>query len=218
MSIDTVAQENKPDSIVSSGEQPKQSVNRFFIVDHWRLIVILLLVIAVAGMYVWKNVAVNRATAQLTEKADRIITDQNRSLLQLAVVPLVWAVRSEMIRNNYDQINQYLTQFVKEKNMKEIIVAKPDGTIVVATNKKLEGKPIAGFFPPSVLQEDKISVSSLDNGDMMVVSPIMGLSAKVGVLILLYTPASYSLLKTVSASAIRSGKIRIWQPSANWRI
>lgn len=193
MSKDTGASENKLDSGVRSEEQPKQDVNKSFIVAQWRLIIMLMLVIAVAGMYVWKNVAVNRATVQLTEKAGRIITEQNRSLLQLAVVPLVWAVRSEMIRGNYDQINQYINQFVKEQNMKEIVVAKPDGTIMAATNKKLEGTSIEGTFPPTVLQLDKTTVTSMENGDIMVVSPVMGLSAKVGVLILLYTPANYNL-------------------------
>ncbi len=193
MSEDTVASEKKLDSGTSNGEQPKQIANESFIVSQWRLIIILLLVVAVAGMYVWKNVAVNRATVQLTEKADRIITEQNRSLIQLAVVPLVWAVRSEMIRENYDQINQYINQFVKEQNMKEIVVAKPDGIIMAATNKKLEGSSIEGTFPPTVLQLDKTTVTSMENGDFMVVSPVMGLSAKVGVLILLYTPANYNL-------------------------
>ena len=193
MTKDTLASEKKLDSGASNGEQPKQVVNKSFIVAQWRLIIILLLVIAVAGMYVWKNVAVNRATVQLTEKAGRIITDQNRKFLRLAVVPLVWAVRSEMIRENYDQINLYLNQFVKEQNMKEIVVAKPDGAIVVSTNKKFEGKPVTDIFPASVLQEDKLMVSTLENGDIMVASPVMGLSTKVGVLILLYTPESYNL-------------------------
>ena len=193
MTKDTLASEKKLDSGASSGEQPKQSVNKSFVVAQWRLIIILLLVIDVAGMYVWKNVAVNRATVQLTEKAGRIITDQNRKFLRLAVVPLVWAVRSEMIRENYDQINLYLNQFVKEQNMKEIVVAKPDGAIVVSTNKKFEGKPVTDIFPASVLQEDKLMVSTLENGDIMVASPVMGLSTKVGVLILLYTPESYNL-------------------------
>lgn len=203
MSDDTVVSEEKSDSGARSGEQRseeqsngeklKQGVSKSFIVVQWRLIIILLLASAVAGMYVWKNVAVKKTTVQLTEKADRIITDQNRMFLRLAVVPLVWAVRSELIRENYDQINLYLNEFVKEQNMKEIVVAKPDGAIMVATNKKFEGKPVTDIFPASVLQEDKLTVSYLENGDIMVASPVMGLSTKVGVLILLYTPASYSL-------------------------
>lgn len=193
MTQDPRDSEKKLDPGANVEQQPEQGANKSFIAAHWNLIIILLLVLAVAGMYVWKNVAVNSAKAQLTESANRIITEQNSSYLRLVAVPLTWAVRSEMIRDNYDQINQYLNQFVKEKNMKEIVVAKPDGTIVVATNKKLEGTSVTGAFPSSVLQEDKTTVSSLEGGDIMVVSPVMGLSSKKGVLILLYTPPSYTI-------------------------
>lgn len=193
MTMDSQNSDKKSDIGLNSGAQPQQESGKSFIVIQWRLVVILILVLAVAGMYVWKNMAVKNATVQLTEKAGRIITDQNRMFLRLAVVPLVWAVRSEMIRENYDQINLYLNQFVKEQNMKEIVVAKPDGTIVVATNKKFEGKPVTDIFPASVLQEDTLTVTSLENGDIMVASPVMGLSTKLGVLILLYTPPSYTL-------------------------
>jgi hypothetical protein len=192
MAIDAKDSDTKTNA--SSGQQAEQESKKSFIVTQWRLVIILILILTVAGMYVWKNMAVKRAEVQLKEQATRVITEQNSFFLRLVAVPLVWAVRSEMIRDNYDQINQYLTQFVKEKNMKEIVVVKPDGTIVVATNKKLEGKPIAGVFPPSVLLEDKTTVTTMATGDMMAVSPVMGLSTKVGVLILLYTPASYTLL------------------------
>ena len=193
MTQDPRDSEKKLDPVASVEKQPEQGASKSFIAAHWSLIIILLLVLAVAGMYVWKNVAVNCAKAELTESANRIITEQNSSYLRLVAVPLTWAVRSEMIRDNYDQINQYLNQLVKEKNMKEIVVAKPDGTIVVATNKKLEGTSVTGVFPSSVLQEDKTTVSSLEDGDIMVVSPIMGLSSKQGILILLYTPQNYTM-------------------------
>ncbi len=193
MTQDPGDSEKKLDPVASVEQQPEQGTNKSFIATHWSLIIILLLVLAVAGMYGWKNVAVNSARTQVSESANRIITEQNKSYLRLVAVPLAWAVRSEMIRDNYDQINQYLNQFVKEKNMKEIVVARPDGTIVVATNKKLEGTSVSGAFSPSVLQEEKTTVSTLENGDIMVVSPIMGLSAKQGILILLYTPPNYTM-------------------------
>lgn len=194
MTINSQDYENKFDTVVNSGQQPEQEAKKSFIVTQWRLIIIIILALAVAGMYAWKNLAIKRAEVHLMEQATQIITEQNSTFLRLVAVPLVWAVRSEMIRSNYDQINQYLTQFVKEKNMREIVVAKPDGTIVVATNKKLEGKNITSVCLPSVLLEDKTTVSTLGNGDMMVVSPVMGLSTKVGVLILFYTPASHTKL------------------------
>ncbi|MGA7827647.1 MAG: hypothetical protein WCA04_08310 [Geobacteraceae bacterium] len=193
MTQDPRDSEEKLDPGASVEQQPEQGVNKSFIVTHWHAITILILVLAVAGMYMWKNVAVNSAKAHVSESASRIITEQNKSYLRLVAVPLTWAVRSEMIRDNYDQINQYLNQLVKEKNMKEIVVAKPDGTIVVATNKKREGTSVTSVFPPSVLQEDKTTVTTLENGDIMVVSPVMGLSSKQGILILLYTPPSYTM-------------------------
>lgn len=185
--------EKKPDTGEGTGHQPELVAKKSFIVSHWRLLGVALLFLAIAGMYLWKNIAVSRAKAQLTERAGQIIKEQNSSFLRLAVVPLVWAVRTEMISGNYQQINQYLDQFVKEKNMKEIVVAKSDGTVIAATNKKREGTQVASVFPPSVLQEDKTIVSTQENGDIMVVSPVMGLSEKLGVLILLYTPPGYSL-------------------------
>lgn len=63
----------------------------------------------------------------------------------------------------------------------------------MATNKKREGTSVVGSFPPSVLQEDKATVNVLENGDIMVVSPIMGLSTKQGILILLFTPSTYTM-------------------------
>ncbi|RQW89003.1 MAG: hypothetical protein EHM79_04435 [Geobacter sp.] len=193
MTQDRKDSEKKPDTAESTVHHPELVAKKSFIVSHWRLLGIALLFLAIAGMYLWKNIAVSRAKAQLTERAGQIIKEQHSSFLRLAVVPLVWAVRTEMISGNYQQVNQYLGQFVKEKNMKEIVVAKSDGTVVAATDKKREGTQVASDFPPSVLQEDKTIVSTQENGDIMVVSPVMGLSEKLGVLILLYTPPGYSL-------------------------
>jgi len=147
----------------------------------------------VAGTYVWKNIALSRTRAHLVQQAGQVISEQNRSYLRLAAVPLVWAVRSEMMRGNYDQVNQYLAQFVREPNMKEIVVARTDGRIVAATNKQRDGAPVTDFFPPEVLRTDTITVTSREDGDLMVAAPVMGLSDKLGVLILLASPPKYSL-------------------------
>ena len=163
------------------------------VLKYWYLIVILLLIVAVAGTYVWKNMEVARAKADLTQRAEQVIGEQNKTYLQLVAVPLAWAVRSEMIRDNYDQVNQYLAQFIKEKNMKELVVARPDGKVVAATNKKLEGASITDSFPAEVLQVESTTLTTRDNGEIMVVSPVMGLSEKVGVLVLVYKPVTLSL-------------------------
>jgi len=161
------------------------------IAKHWKLFVILFLVLAMIGMYFWKNMAVGNVRTEISKKATEVISEQNKSYLRLVSIPLVWAVRSEMIRNNYDQINQYIASFVKEKNMKELVVARIDGKVVAATNKKLEGANISTSFPADVLQAEETTITIRENGDYQVVSPVMGLNAKLGVLVLVYAPPAF---------------------------
>lgn len=163
-----------------------------FAQSHWRLLGILLLIIAIAGLFLWKQIAVEQTRKEVTQKAENLIAKQNAALLQLAATPLVWAVRSEMIRGNYDQINQYMISFVRQPNVKEVVLVKPDGMVVLATNKSLEGTPAADSFPEAALQVEATVVTPLEKRGLMAASPIMGLNKKLGVLIIVYMPAQYT--------------------------
>jgi hypothetical protein len=156
---------------------------------HWRFVGVLLLLLTIAGTYLWKNIAVARAKAQ----AAVVIGKQGEVYLRLVAVPLVWTVRSEMLRGNYDQINQYLAQFVREPNMKEVLVARIDGKIIAATNKQREGAPLADLFPPEVQQVETITVKTEPDGTMQVTAPVMGLNEKLGILILIAAPPADNL-------------------------
>lgn len=98
-----------------------------------------------------------------------------------------------MIRGNYDQVNQYMINFVQQSNVDEVVLAKPDGQILLATNKRLEGTPVADSFPATVLQADKTTVLDLENRGLAAASPVMGISEKLGVLIVVSKPVTYSL-------------------------
>ncbi|MFA7062110.1 MAG: hypothetical protein WC156_14995 [Pedobacter sp.] len=180
-------------SNITRSEAPPEQRSSGIVARYWYIFVILLLIFAVAGMYFWKNIAVSRTKGEVANKAAHVISQQNESYLRLTAIPLVWAVRSEMIRDNYDQINQYLALFVKEQNMKELVVAKADGKIVAATNKKLEGTDITSAFPADVLRANETSITHRENGEYLVVSPVMGLNMKLGVLVLVYAPAAFSI-------------------------
>ena len=179
-----------------AGKVPSQSLI-MTLARNWRWVGVVLLIFALAGTYVWKNIAVSRARAELAQRATTVLAEQNRSSLRLVAIPLVWVVRSEMMRGSFDQLNQYLAQFVKEPNMKEIIVARLDGRIVAATNKKREGTPVASAFPVDMLRVEAITVTTLENGDLLVVAPVLGLNARLGTLILVASPSG-SLLETPS--------------------
>jgi len=67
MTRDPGDSEKKLDPGASGEKQHAQGAKKFFIVTHWHSITILLLVLAIAGMYAWKNVAVTSAKAQVAE-------------------------------------------------------------------------------------------------------------------------------------------------------
>jgi predicted regulator of Ras-like GTPase activity (Roadblock/LC7/MglB family) len=157
-------------------------------------------VVLLIGMFVWKNLAVKNMEKKMeaqrvkvVEKSQHVITSNTHDLLRLTTIPLVWAVRKEMINENYDQINEYLNRFIKEPNIKQILVVKSDGTIAVATDKKLEGAPFSSIFPQDLIEQNEISISDDEKGNIRIVAPIMGLNAKLGLLIMIYEPEKINI-------------------------
>jgi hypothetical protein len=178
----------------STAPARKRSVTRSLF-RHWRLSGFVLLALFAAGTYLWKDMAVKRAQAAVAERAAGAMSEQARAGLRLAALPLVWAVRSEMISGNMYQVKEYLNQFVREPNMKELAVASADGSIVAATDKKREGTPAADSFPEDALKADTISASLDKDGNILVVAPVMGLNARLGTLIILSSPPVFALEK-----------------------
>ena len=93
-----------------------------------------------------------------------------------------------MLRENYEQINEYFVQFVKEQDVKQILIAKPDGLIVVSTDKKLEAMSFALLYPPDLLEQDTVFVKLNEDATVWVAAPILGLNTKLGVLFMIYKP------------------------------
>jgi len=174
-------------------EQPEQNDAVGILKRQWHVLLIIVLLIALGALYLWKNNAVNSTREEVKAQAARVIAERNAELLRLVSVPLVWAVRGEMMRGNYDQINQYLINFVREPHVQDVILAKTDGMILLATNKRLEGKPVTDSLPASVLQVEKTTVSSLEGRGLMSASPVMGLNRKLGVLIVVYAAPKSTL-------------------------
>ncbi len=159
---------------------------------NWRIVGAMLLVLFAAGTYLWKDIAVKRAKAATAERAAEAMGEQARAGMRLAALPLVWAVRSEMMRGNIEQVNEYLNQFVREPNMKELAVAAADGRIVAATDKRREGAPAAEVYPPDALKADTVTAAVQKDGNILVAAPVMGLNARLGTLVMIASPPTFS--------------------------
>jgi len=150
--------------------------------------------------YLWKIVAVKNVQKQmeaqqiqLIEKSQQVITEKTRYFLRLTTTTFVWAIRKEMLRENYEQINEYLNQLVKEPHIKQILVVKSDGTVAVSTNKKLEGVAFSSLYPMELMEKNEIVITYDQNGNILVLSPIMGLTNKLGMLFMVYEPEEMNI-------------------------
>ena len=167
------------------------------------LYVIGVLVVLVFIMYLWKNVAVKNVRErmeaqqiQLIEKSQQVMTEKTRYFLRLTTTTFVWAIRKEMLRENYEQINEYLNQFVKEPHIKQVLVVKSDGTVAVATDKKLEGVAISSLYPNELIEKNEIEITDDQNGNMLILSPIMGFNKKLGMFLMVYEPGKITIEAT----------------------
>lgn len=177
-----------------SQKNPERHFSVHDLVKHWRYLVIFVLVAALAGMYFWKEYAIDQTQKELRKQAEQAAWRQNVSFLPSLSMALAWAVRAEMIRGNYGQIDQYFVNIVRQPNLNGVVLAKPDGVILLATDKKLEGTQLAQTFPREVLKADKTTVSSYQKG-LLAVTPITNLNVKLGVLVMIYTPSTVVLAR-----------------------
>jgi len=110
----------------------------------WYLFFILLIVSA--GIYLWGYIWVKsferrmkERETEILQKTQIIVNEKTKDFLKITALPLVWAVRKDMMRGNYEQINDYMERLVQEKGFKEILLVDPRGIIALATDKKLQG-------------------------------------------------------------------------------
>jgi hypothetical protein len=163
------------------------------------LTIVVILILALVGLYLWKEVAVRGAAlryeaerAEIVERTRTALVDQTREMLRLSAVPLGWSVRTEMIKENYHQIDDYLQRFVKEPHVSRIALVNYEGSIQIATDKKLEGQRADSVFPRSILEVGKVTVHDEGTDEVLVAVPILSYDARLGTLVLAYSLSSVS--------------------------
>lgn len=153
------------------------------------------LAILLVGVVAWKYSSVRRVEekaaterTELVERSRKVLADQTGYFLRLTAKPFVWAIRKEMLRENYEQVNEYLVQFVKEPRVRQVLVTNAAGTIVAATDKKLEDRPVGEIRPGIVLDNEDTTIAPDPDGALVVLTPVMGLSSRLGSLLFVYAP------------------------------
>ena len=178
----------------------KQSAARKFSIwgmlkNRPTVFVTLIGLVAVATVFCWKNMENKHQKTMIITAANKQLETNQEDLLKIMVKPMVWSLRTEMLRANMEQANILITDMVKEKNFQYIHIITPNGIVLLSTNKSMEAKPIgAGIDASLLLLEAPAFVTSIDNV-LVVVAPIMGVDKRLATLVVGYKTVSFTLNK-----------------------
>jgi hypothetical protein len=163
------------------------------------IIILCLLVAIPAGIYLWKQGEISKLKKQheteinqIKADAGKTISDNNKKSIEILTRTFTWAVRSEMLRNNLEQVNTYMTDLVKSADLNDISAIKPDGIVVLSTNKKFEGNAYPGFVTTELNNINEVVSRNNGNGNIMSICPIMGLDNRMGTIVITYKPKTYT--------------------------
>lgn len=150
-------------------------------------------------IFAWKQISVSNVesemekqlanervliTQEAREYADKQYTKEEERFGQV----LAWAVRGELIRNNLDQVDQYLNELVKMKDTDRVVLISEKGKLLVSTDKRLEDANVSELYPKEIIASDKVTmVSNVDDKKLLVV-PVMGLNHRIATVVVSYNP------------------------------
>ena len=182
--------------------EKKPSAFSKFAKKHPVLMTILCGMIVVVIVYFWKEVEGNLRRKALIEAATNDLQENNQKMLVLFSKPLVWNIRSEMLRGNMEQVNLLISDLVKEKNFRYIQLVELNGNILLSTNKKMEGQAVDNENIKGALAADSTVLIKGEDNMITVISPVMGYDKRMASLVICYMPDSFNAPEIASATAL----------------
>jgi len=154
--------------------------------------ILILLALVLGAVMVWSRISVRRLEqtlvtqrADLAEERKRALSVQGREMLRLAALPLGWAVRAEVLKDNLQQVDDYFRRFVREPGVQRMLYVDAKGVVALATDRKLEGQPATGLVASSHLAAVEPVIEETPEGLRLAI-PIMAFEARAGMLIVDY--------------------------------
>lgn len=173
------------DKQLPQNEEKKESKILRFLKKHW---FVFFLIIAIIILILWAVIKIQIVENRSIEEKEQLVNfyelrmdSLHLSNMELTSRVFSWAVRSEMTRQNMEQVNQFFSGFVKEANVKKVLLIDPiTATVLLSSDKKDEGLIIED---PIILQaENTIHLPGIT--DDKIISPVMGLDTRIGVLVI----------------------------------
>lgn len=162
--------------------EPTNNTPTFFSRSKYYLALILVIIIIVIWHYstiyfMEKNTEKEKLT--MTTNFGIKLDSLKAAQMEMTAKTFSWAIRSELIRGNKDQINQFFNEFIKTPGiMKLQFINSENSKIEISTDKKDEGTRNVDY---SNLNDQKIIAGV---PELTIVTPISGMNKQIGVFIL----------------------------------
>jgi hypothetical protein len=145
----------------------------------------------VLAMYLWRVSSLararkraRRAKTELVERLQRQSDAAVAEAIELAAATTEWAVRAELVRDDFEDVQEYMQHLAKRPHIRRAFVAKPDGTVIGAGDRRERGKSLASLVPNLPAEASSIQKISVGSGGLLFVVPVMGLESRLGTLVL----------------------------------
>ena len=122
----------------------------------------------------------NEEKAQLINQYEMEIDSMQVMHLKFATEVFSWSVRSELLRNNAENLNQLLTAFVVESGADLVqILDSKDKMVILSSDKKYEGVSYDGLIDIELTDTEIIE----EEGIVKIITPVMGFNSLIGILV-----------------------------------
>ena len=179
----------KEEKLENVSNEKTNSGNKFgaYILRH-KMVFTLLFIIVVISL--WAFIKISIIENKYKKDTLKLKSDYENKLDSLTTIQMMmtskvfsWAVRSELTRENKEQVNQFFLSFIKEPGVSKVeFVNSLNGLVTMSTNKKDEGTT----FTDQVALMTTEPINFRNDSVLSVVTPVMGLNNKLGVLVIEY--------------------------------
>jgi len=146
------------------------------------VLTVLLLVV-----FIWFSIKIRINEKNFNNEKTQLITQYESKIdslqikhLEFATEVFSWSVRSELLRNNTENLNQLLSVFVRQSGADLVQLVNPkDNIVLLSSDKKFEGTSLE----TTAFSNLTSTTVYTEANSVKIVSPVMGFNDKIGVLI-----------------------------------
>ena len=146
-----------------------------------------ILLIVLIAFISWSTIKMNYDKYQFEKDKIQIIENYTSKIdsiklnnIQFSSTVFSWSVRSELIRQNMENLNQLFTYYVKNSstNLVQLVDLK-ENKIIISTNKQFEGELFTLTTSVDLNKQTTVNTDS----KTIIYTPIMGFNDAIGLLI-----------------------------------